>query len=152
MIRRPPRSTLFPYTTLFRSSCHAGHLRTDHGMSCYVPQMADRGAPLREGANPLRIAFLGCGFIAGVHSRHLRRLRDTWRPSYASRDGSRAEAFCERYGGEKSYVGYEAALADPTVDAVVVAVPPKWHLELALAAVSAGKHVLVEKPAFLQAA
>src|SRR3712207_7473302 len=29
MIRRPPRSTLFPYTTLFRSSCPAGHLRQE---------------------------------------------------------------------------------------------------------------------------
>jgi predicted dehydrogenase len=100
---------------------------------------------------PLRVAFLGCGFITEVHSRHLRLLRDTWQPSYASRDRARAERFSERFGGT-AYAGYEAALADPSIDAVVVAVPPRWHLDLTLAAVAAGKHVLVEKPALLSLA
>lgn len=97
----------------------------------------------------MRIAFLGCGFITEVHSRHLRALRGTWRPSYASRDRARAERFRHRFGGTTAYDGYAAALADPDVHAVVVAVPPKWHLELTLEAIAAGKHVLVEKPAFL---
>src|SRR5687768_18002889 len=34
MIRRPPRSTLFPYTTLFRSALPAGHSRATSGSSC----------------------------------------------------------------------------------------------------------------------
>lgn len=101
---------------------------------------------------PLRVAFLGCGHITGVHGRHLRSLRETWIPSYASRDAARAEAFRALYNGEFVYQGYEAALRDPRIDAVVVAVPPKWHRELTLAAIAAGKHVLVEKPAFLTAA
>lgn len=100
---------------------------------------------------PLRVAFLGCGYITEVHSRHLRSLRETWVPSYASRDVSRAEAFRARYGGESAYQGYEAALRDPRIDVVVVAVPPRWHRELTLAGIAAGKHVLVEKPAFLTA-
>ena len=48
---------------------------------------------------PLRIVFLGCGFITGVHSRHLRRLRHLFLPGYASRDRGKAEAFERRYGG-----------------------------------------------------
>ncbi len=70
-------------------------------------------------------------------------------PSYASRDRERAESFRREFGGASSYAGYAAALDDPTVDAVVIAVPPKFHLDLALQAIAAGKHVLVEKPAFL---
>ncbi len=73
------------------------------------------------------------------------------RRSYASRDPARAEEFRARYDGARAYAGYEAAIADPDVDAVVVAVPPAYHLDLTLAALAAGKHVLVEKPAFPRA-
>jgi predicted dehydrogenase len=96
----------------------------------------------------LRIAFLGCGFITRVHSRHLKALRGVIEPSYASRDEARAAAFCAQYGGACSYRDYAAAIADPKVDALVIAVPPSFHLDLTLQALAAGKHVLVEKPAF----
>src|SRR5215471_18179716 len=73
---------------------------------------------------PLRLAFLGCGFITRVHSRNLRRLgRRHIVASYASRDRAKAEAYCRQYGGDASYGDYEAAIADPRVDAVLVAVP-----------------------------
>ena len=41
---------------------------------------------------------------------------------------------------------YEAVLADPRIEAVAVATPPSTHLPVAMAAIEAGKHVLVEKP------
>ncbi len=97
---------------------------------------------------PLRLAFLGCGFITRVHSRSLRRLRSAIVRSYASRDAAKAEAFRRQYGGAASYPSYRAAIEDPRIDAVVVAVPPRFHLGLTLQALAAGKHVLVEKPAF----
>ena len=99
---------------------------------------------------PVHIAFLGCGFISGVHSRHLKALRDDVVRSYASRDGSKAQAYCRRYRGAGSYDSYTAAIEDPAVDAVIVAVPPRFHLDLTLQALLAGKHVLVEKPAYLR--
>jgi predicted dehydrogenase len=100
-------------------------------------------------AQPIRIAFLGCGFITQVHSRNLKALGGDLIRRYASRDLARAEAFCRKFGGDASYGRYEDAVADPQVDAVVVAVPPKFHLDLTLQALAAGKHVLVETPAFL---
>jgi predicted dehydrogenase len=96
----------------------------------------------------VHLAFLGCGFITRVHSRHLRRLRSDIVCSYASRDRDKAEQFRRSHGGRRSYGSYSEAIADPSVDAVVVAVPPRFHLELTLQALGAGKHVLVEKPAF----
>jgi predicted dehydrogenase len=99
-------------------------------------------------SSPLRLAFLGCGFITRVHSAHLRALGDVARVSYASRDRSRAEAFRREFGGAAAYGGYTEAIADPAIDAVVIAVPPVFHKALALEALAAGKHVLVEKPAF----
>jgi predicted dehydrogenase len=97
---------------------------------------------------PLRLAFLGCGFITGVHSRHLKALRRDIVCSYASRDKARADEFCRHWNGDTAYASYEAAIEDPRVDAVLVAVPPRYHLDLTLRALAAGKHVLVEKPAF----
>ena len=99
-------------------------------------------------ATPLRLAFLGCGFITRVHSGHLRALRPLIVPSFASRDLAKAEDYRRRFAGDRAFASYEAAIADPAIDAVVIAVPPKYHLELTLQALEAGKHVLVEKPAF----
>lgn len=100
--------------------------------------------------DPLRIAFLGCGFITRVHSRNLRALRGTISCGYASRDPQRSHEFCRRFGGLRTYPDYAAAIEDPRVDAVVIAVPPRFHLDLTLQALAAGKHVLVEKPAYLR--
>ena len=101
---------------------------------------------------PLRVAFLGCGFITGVHSRQVSRLGGQIVCSYASRDVAKAAEYCRTHRGIGSFGDYEKAIADPSVDAVVIAVPPKFHLELTLQALRAGKHVLVEKPAFLSMA
>ena len=98
----------------------------------------------------MNLAFLGCGFITGVHSRNLRGLRDEVVYSYASRDRAKAEAFRRRYSGVRSYGDYTEAIDDPAVDAVVIAVPPRFHLDLTLKALAAEKHVLVEKPAYLR--
>src|SRR5688500_7768999 len=98
---------------------------------------------------PLRLVFLGCGFITRVHSRHLRSLRADVTPYYASRDRARADDYCRRFTGGGTFDGYAAAITDASIDAVVIAVPPRFHLELTLQALAAGKHVLVEKPAFL---
>jgi predicted dehydrogenase len=85
-----------------------------------------------------------------VHSRHLTSLRGEITCSYASRSAGRADAFCRDFGGAGSYADYAAAIEDPNVDAVVIAVPPRYHLTLTLAALAERKHVLVEKPAYLR--
>ena len=97
---------------------------------------------------PLRLAFLGCGFITRVHSQHVRTLRGDIACTYASRDPRKAEEYRRRFRGSGTYPDYATALHDPRVDAVVIAVPPRFHLDLTLKALAAGKHVLVEKPAF----
>ena len=99
---------------------------------------------------PLRVVFLGCGFITRVHSQNLKGLRGQVVCGYASRDRAKADDYCRRFSGTHSYAGYAAAIDDPRVDAVVIAVPPRFHLDLALRSLEAGKHVLVEKPAFVR--
>ncbi|HSF15927.1 MAG TPA: Gfo/Idh/MocA family oxidoreductase [Vicinamibacteria bacterium] len=97
---------------------------------------------------PVHLCFLGCGFIARVHSLYLQKMRSDVVCSYASRDPSRAAEYQRRFAGVGHYGSYDDALRDPAVDAVVVALPTRYHLELTLQALAMGKHVLVEKPAF----
>ena len=85
-----------------------------------------------------------------MHSRQLKSLRSEITCSYASRDRAKADAFCRDHGGAGSYADYSAAIEDPKIDAVVIAVPPRYHLTLTLAALASRKHVLVEKPAYLR--
>ena len=70
----------------------------------------------------------------------------------ASRDGGRAKALAERLGAPHAFGSYEELLASDTVDGVYIPVPTSEHVEWAVKAADAGKHVLVEKPLGLKAA
>ena len=96
----------------------------------------------------LRVLFAGCGVAATTHSRVLRR-RDGVTLMYASRSAERAEAYRRQYGGTRAFRSYEEAIASDA-DVVVVTTPTSLHLELAAAALEAGKSVIVEKPAFMR--
>ena len=64
----------------------------------------------------------------------------------ASRSGKRARALADAVGAPHAFGSYEALLDSPEVDGVYVPLPSSMHLEWAIAAARAGKHVLVEKP------
>jgi predicted dehydrogenase len=61
-------------------------------------------------------------------------------------DKSLAEALRKKYNAPKAYTSVEELLADPAVEAVYIASPVSVHYKQALAAVNAGKHILIEKP------
>jgi predicted dehydrogenase len=63
----------------------------------------------------------------------------------ASRSAERARAFADRHGIERAHGSYAAILADPDVDVLYVATPHPQHHAVALAALEAGKALLVEK-------
>jgi len=97
----------------------------------------------------INLAFLGCGNITHGHSGTLKRSRDVHR-YYASRDRARADEFNRTFGGAGAFGSYREAMEDSRVDTVLVATPPDSHLNLTLEALGHGKHVIVEKPAFLR--
>lgn len=103
-----------------------------------------------NGAEP-SLAMIGCGYATRLHSKTLGRYPDV-RRFYASRSLERARQATGEHDGAGAFGSYEEAFASDEVDAVVIATPPSTHAELALAALEAGKHVVVEKPPFLTSA
>ncbi|AJY48053.1 Gfo/Idh/MocA family protein [Martelella endophytica] len=69
----------------------------------------------------------------------------------ASRDVDRARALADRFGAPHAFGSYEEMLASDTIDAVYIPLPTSQHIEWAIKAADAGKHVLVEKPLALSA-
>lgn len=98
----------------------------------------------------LRLAFLGCGKIVPKHVKTMRAIGADVSCAFASRSVDKAESYRQQLGGVAAYGSYEAAMAANDVDVVFVATPPHLHLELALAALEQGKHVIVEKPPFFR--
>lgn len=96
-------------------------------------------------APPLRWGILAPGNIASAFVSDLLTYTRQEVVACGSRTAERASAFAHRFGIERAHVGYEALLADADVDAVYVASPHSEHHAHALAAIAAGKHVLVEK-------
>lgn len=93
----------------------------------------------------LNWAVLAPGNIAHSFVTALHQHTDQRAVSVGSSSAERAAEFAARHGITNSYGSYEAAVADPAVDAVYIASPHSHHLPLALIAIAAGKHVLVEK-------
>jgi predicted dehydrogenase len=101
----------------------------------------------------LGIAVAGLGNAGIEHARAFAAHPDAAVVALVDADPVRAASACEALGLEPTAIAsYEAAIADPRVDAVVVATPNALHAEMTIAAAAAGKHVLLEKPAALDAA
>ena len=101
-------------------------------------------------SQPLGVAVAGLGFGEKVHLPALKANQDLkavalWHPRHERLDQACAES------GLQGYDNWDALLADPAVDAVIVATPPEPRFDLARAALEAGKHVLLEKPIALHA-
>lgn len=69
----------------------------------------------------------------------------------ASRDIARARALADRFNAPHAFGAYDELLASDTIDAVYIPLPTSQHVEWAVKAADAGKHVLVEKPLALKA-
>ena len=98
--------------------------------------------------SPFRYGILGCGNIAAQFVADLADAEHATVAAVASRSADKAAAFGARLGlpPARCYGDYAALLADPTLDAVYVALPNHDHHRWSKRALAAGKHVLCEKP------
>jgi predicted dehydrogenase len=97
---------------------------------------------------PARWGVLATGRIAGAFVANLRDVPGASVAAVGSRSAGSAERFVAEHGleGARPHASYDALVADPEVDVVYVASPHALHLQHAMLALAAGKHVLCEKP------
>src|SRR3712207_1983981 len=128
MIRRPPRSTLFPYTTLFRS--------------CYPPPSTRSPAVMQA----INVAVIGSGFMGAAHVDALRRVPGVRVAAIASTDRRRAQEIAGQFDVPHVFDDWRALLDRADVDAIHNCTPNNLHYEVNRSFIEAGKHVLSEKP------
>lgn len=100
--------------------------------------------PPAKALTHLRAGVIGTGFIGPVHLEALRRLGV---PVTALSDlPGRIEAAARRYQIPHAFTDYRELIRCPDVDVVHITAPNRFHCEMALAALQAGKHCVCEKP------
>jgi len=95
----------------------------------------------------LRFALVGAGMIGGVHAKALSELPDVAElVAVVDSDAAKAQALAGRYGTAAATADLDAVLRRDDIDAVSICTPSGLHADGAVAALDAGKHVVVEKP------
>lgn len=94
----------------------------------------------------LRIGIIGAGGISYMHEAGYTEIDDLCElVAFCDLDEELARSRAEPYQA-RVYTAYQDLIDDPAIDMVDITVPHRWHYPIALAALEAGKHVLVEKP------
>lgn len=91
------------------------------------------------------IGIIGAGHFGAVHAKAMAEVEGLKLVAVCREDAEAAEAFAAEYGG-RAYSDWRLLLADPEVDAVLIATPHHLHELIAIGAADAGKHILLEKP------
>ncbi|HYG74486.1 MAG TPA: bi-domain-containing oxidoreductase [Planctomycetota bacterium] len=160
----PLISDTFPVT---ESEAAYNKLKTGGGKSLIVllkyPELSENDlVPARVVPNPyatalnknvIKVALIGAGdFAKGMHLPNMKALADRYQLyAVCSRSGHNATATATQYGAAYSTTDPQKIYGDKDVDAVLIATRHNLHAPMALEALKAGKHVLLEKPLALTA-
>ena len=102
---------------------------------------------IKKEARRLRVGVLGCGPIAQfAHLESSVKARNADLYAICDAAPDLLARMAATYEPANAYADYDAMLADPEVEAVIVAISDAYHVPMAIRALEAGKHVLCEKP------
>ncbi|MDR0267502.1 Gfo/Idh/MocA family oxidoreductase [Paenibacillus sp.] len=96
--------------------------------------------------NKIRVGIIGAGSISESHMNSYQKNPDAEIVAICDLNEDRAKAAATKYGAKQTYTDYNELLANPDIDAVSICTWNNSHAEISIAAINAGKHVLVEKP------
>src|SRR5699024_10855884 len=147
-VQWPARSATPTSPAMPRSSSRAGRTAS---------WAASAGSPTPRTCSPdphvketlmtkFRVGVIGAGSIAQSHLAAYSANEDVELIAVADMNLERAQAVAEKHGAERAYADPHELLADPEIDGVSICTWNNSHASWAIAAVEAGKHVLVEKP------
>src|SRR5580693_721528 len=102
-------------------------------------------------ADRLRFGIIGAGGIGLEHLSSLSQCPRATAVAIAENNPARAKEATERFKLPRSYTDYHELLDQADIDAVTIALPNHLHAPVAIAALKARKHVLLEKPMALNA-
>jgi predicted dehydrogenase len=103
--------------------------------------------PIRKEERRLKAGILGCGPIAQfAHFESCQKARNVDLHAICDVAEDLVERMAGYYRPAKTYLDYDKMLADPELEAVIVATSDAFHIEASKRALAAGKHVLCEKP------
>ncbi|MCX7044058.1 MAG: Gfo/Idh/MocA family oxidoreductase [Candidatus Sumerlaeota bacterium] len=94
----------------------------------------------------LKVGVIGCGAISSDHALSINKHPQAKTVAVCDIHEGRAKALQAKCGATKIYRAIKDILADPELDAVGIALPNYLHASTAIAALQAGKHVLLDKP------
>lgn len=95
----------------------------------------------------LRLGIAGCGAVTRMfHLKAIERTKKFVITALVDIDRGRLESTLRSCKAWRGYMDYMEFLSDPEVDIVVINTPPRYHEEMTIQALRAGKHVLCEKP------
>jgi len=93
----------------------------------------------------MKFGIIGAGMIGGFHAQAIQAMTGGELGGVADRVTERATAFAAQYNTQ-AYDSLDAMLADPAIEIVTIGTPSGAHFDPAMAAIEAGKHVIIEKP------
>jgi len=96
--------------------------------------------------SPVGFGIFGLGVVADFHAQAIAHVSGARLAGVASRNREKARAFAEKHGVPFAGTSIDELVARPEVEVVCITTPASAHLAPALAAIRAGKHLVVEKP------
>ncbi|MEM3373458.1 MAG: Gfo/Idh/MocA family oxidoreductase [Candidatus Anstonellales archaeon] len=93
----------------------------------------------------INVAIVGCGMISEFHAEAIKKISGARVVAFCDNSKTAVESRAAQFGGDV-YTSVDELVKNPNIDIISICTPSGSHLEIALAAANAKKHVIVEKP------
>jgi predicted dehydrogenase len=115
-------------------------------MTLMIGERLDPAIERRTATDTIRVGVIGYGYWGPNLVRNFAEVPGSQVVAVSDLSSQRLAEVAGRYPSVKTTTNFRDVLADPAIDAIVIATPVRTHYDLAMQALDAGKHVLVEKP------